>query len=161
MLCFKGYRIPRRDILSARYVAAQCGRNKARVDTCTDNYIKSAQINRRPCKFCKDFHDPDKYCFRLRIVKVKAMSHKRKRSRRDHGDSDPSSSSSESSGSGDRKEFFPDRSDDDNSDDSAKGETTADAGRPVEDSFDPPYWSLEGFYESKKCIDAHDVKLVL
>ena len=42
-----------------------------------------------------------------------------------------------------------------------KGDNTADGDHPAEDSFGPPYGSLEGFYDTKKRIDAHDIKLVL
>ena len=155
MLCLKGYVIPRRDKQVSRYAAAQSGQSRYVTFEGADKRLRKWQC----CKFCKNSHDPNKYCFRLRTGKC-IMSHKRKRSRRDREETD--TSSSESSGSADDRdkdsstEHSVANSDEDSGDDKiAEGERTN------EDNFGPPFGSLEQFYDNKKRIDAHDVTLKL
>ena len=77
--------------------------------------------------------------------------------KRKRGDS---SSTSESSDSGQLKDSTDDR---DSSEDRSEGDggDQSEADKQVEDSFGPPYGSLEGFYGGKKRIDAYDVRLML
>jgi hypothetical protein len=101
-----------------------------------------AEIYSKRCIFCKNFHHPTKYCFRLNYL---SMANKRKKSR---GDQTSSSSSSEEST--DSREV------------SGSGTNTDQEDTRPEDDLGPPFGKdLTSFYDNKKRIDAYEVKLVL
>ena len=147
-----GYVIPRKGNSAVKMGAAvQCEQSRPLAALGIEYRRRSAKISSWRCIFCKDLHDPKKYCFRLRTVKTMP---KRKR-----GDSSSSSESSESgqlNDSTDGRDSSVDRS---RSEDDGGDKSEAD--KQVEDSFGPPYGSLEGFYGGKKRIDAYDVRLML
>ena len=155
MLCLKGYVIPRRDKQATHYAAAQSGQSRT---MCGSKGTDNCLSKRLRCKFCKNFHDPNKYCFRLRTGK-KVMSNRRKRSRRDREETD--TSSTESSDSADDRQSSSEHSVGKSGGDSGDDQLQVDGEKAAEDSFGPPFGSLEDFYDNKKRIDAYDVKLIL
>ena len=155
MHCLKGYVIPRTNKATVRAAATQSERGRSRIVRGTDMCLPVAQINSIRCIHCKNCHDPKNYCFRLKTVGIMP---KRKRSSRYRDTS--GSSDSESSDSEDARDYTDARdSSVDKSEDSKKDQTDDD--KPKEYSFGPPFGSLEGFYDGKRRIDAHDVKLIL
>ena len=114
-------------------------------------------IYKARCKYCKSFHKPTSYCFRLNRRFVSAMG--RGKHRRGQ-----SSSSSEEEGERSDSESFSDDSGS-GSEESEHHEVAAPAV-PVDaggqDAFGPPFdINLTEFYKKKKRVDAPEVKLVL
>ena len=105
------------------------------------------QIFSARCIYCKSFHHPDKYCFRLSIFSNMA----RGRGRLAAGSDSDSTSGSETGG-----EDYGDASSVEDQSDSEDSRTV------VQDDLGPPFGQdLSAFYKSKKRIDSNEVKLVL
>ena len=99
------------------------------------------------CIYCKSFHHPDKYCFRLSTFSTMA---------RGRGRLAAESDSDSTSGSGTGGEDYGDASSVEDQSDSEDARTV------VQDDLGPPFGQdLSTFYKSKKRIDSNEVKLVL
>ena len=157
MLCLKGYKIPRRDKYTVSKTAARSGQSSAYTDSDIDKSLMYSSNNSKCCIYCKNWHHPDRYCFRLKTDYYRMSFKRKKRSRRDRDETDSSSSSEsseESKDARDSSEHYDTRSGESDRDD-------AEEDRPAEDKLGPPFGSLEGFYDGKKRIDSFDVNLVL
>ena len=112
-----------------------------------------AMIYSRRCIHCRNFHDPNKYCFRLKLLNMSPHKGK-KRSRRDVStDTDTDTSTGELQDSDARRA----------SDSSSNSDSDGDSEQErKEDGHGPPFGNnLSAFYDSKKRVDHHEIKLVL
>ena len=151
----KGYVIPR---LKAGHrsvsVVARDGQNRkvgAAAGCDSRQQLISKNVFRARCKHCRNFHDVNSYCFRLRIFSS-TMPRSRSRSRSRSRDRSRSRSSSDVSDSGSGHES--------DSGDSAPENVGEEI---VSDKHGPPVdlCKLDKFYSSRKRIDAPEEKLVL
>ena len=152
----KGYVIPR---LKAGHqsVVARDGQNRvtdAAAGCDSRQQLMSESVNsfyRARCKHCKNFHDANSYCFRLKIFSSKMpRSKSRSRSRSQARSVSRSSSDGSESGSGHES-------------DSGESALQDEGEVLISDKHGPPVdlCKLDKFYNSRKRIDAPEEKLVL
>ena len=152
----KGYVIPR---LKAGHqsVVARDGQNRvtdAAAGCDSRQQVMSESVNsfyRARCKHCKNFHDANSYCFRLKIFSSKMpRSKSRSRSRSQARSVSRSSSDGSVSGSGHES-------------DSGESALLDEGEVLISDKHGPPVdlCKLDKFYNSRKRIDAPEEKLVL
>ena len=111
-------------------------------------------IYRARCIYCKSFHKPTSYCFRLNRQFTSTMA----RGRRHRQDSD--SSSADSMEEGERSDSS--ESSDDVSDRDGGVDALVEGAVGQQDGFGPPFdIDLTEFYKKKRRVDAPEIKLVL
>ena len=152
----KGYVIPRLKA-GQHSVVVRDGQNRAAnaaagCDSREQLFAKNVDsFYRARCKYCKNFHDANSYCFRLRIFSSK-MPRSRSPSRSRSRARSVSRSSSDGSESGSGHES-----------DSGESALQDEGEELASDKHGPPVdlCKLDKFYSSRKRIDAPEEKLVL